>query len=287
MPRKELHEDNRRSWNAATVVHNSHKADQARFLLDGGDTLFDTELELLGDIAGRSLVHLQCNSGQDTLCLARRGATVTGVDISDEAIAFARQLSSDTGIPATFVRADVYDWLAEAAQQTVRYDIAFSSYGALVWLSDIRAWAQGIAAILKPGGRLVVVEFHPFAMTFDWDWSHKFPYFTEGNPLSFESGVGDYVALSGEALAPSGYIETTEKWVNPHPGHEFVWGIGEIVTALLDAGLTLTTLHEYPYSNAAKLFERMRELPGKRMVPPEDVPNVPLMFAFAARRGLG
>lgn len=285
MPRKELHEDNRQSWNAATVVHNSHKIDQARFLREGGTTLFDTELALLGDIAGKSLVHLQCNSGQDTLCLARLGAIVTGVDISDEAIAFARQLSADTGIPATFVRADVYDWLAEAAQQPARYDIVFSSYGALVWLSDIRAWASGIATILKPGGRLVVVEFHPFAMAFDWDWSHKFPYFTEGKPLSFESGVGDYVALAGEALAPSGYIEATEKWVNPHPGHEFVWGIGEIVTALLDAGLTLTTLQEYPYSNAAKLFDRMRELPGKRMIPPEDVPNVPLMFAFAARRG--
>jgi SAM-dependent methyltransferase len=284
MPRQDLHEANRAAWNAATVAHNSHKADQARFLREGGTTLFPEELSLLGDLTGQSLVHLQCNSGQDSLCLARLGATVTGVDISDEAISFARQLSTDTGIPATFVRADVYDWLAEAVRQSTRYDIAFSSYGALVWLSDIRAWAQGIAAILKPGGRLVVVEFHPFAMTFEWDWSRKYPYFANGAPLSFEHGVGDYVAMAGEVLAPSGYLEGTKDFVNPHPGHEFQWGIGEVVTALIDAGLTLTALREYPYSNAAKLFDRMRELPGKRIVPPEDVPNLPLMYGLAARR---
>jgi SAM-dependent methyltransferase len=284
MLRKELHEDNRIAWNAATVAHNSHKADQARFLHEGGTTLFPEELELLGEIAGRRLVHLQCNAGQDSLCLARLGATVTGVDISDAAIAFARQLSTDTGIPATFVRADVYDWLAEAAGRPERYDLAFSSYGAIPWLSDIRAWARGIAAILKPGGRLVLVEFHPFAMVFEWDWSHKVPYFTEGAPLSFEHGVGDYVALAGEALAPSGYVEGVKGFVNPHRGHEFLWGIGEVATGLLDAGLVITALREYPYMNAARLFDRMRELPSKRMVPPEDVPNLPLMYGLVAQK---
>jgi SAM-dependent methyltransferase len=284
MVRKELHEDNRIAWNAATVAHNSHKADQARFLREGGTTLFPEELELLGDFKGRRLAHLQCNAGQDSLCLARLGATVTGVDISDEAIAFARRLSTDTGIPATFVRSDVYDWLAEAAGRPERYDVAFSSYGAMPWLSDIRAWARGIAAILKPGGRLVLVEFHPFAMVFEWDWSHKVPYFAEGAPLTFEHGVGDYVALAGEALAPSGYVEGVKDFVNPHRGHEFLWGIGEVATGLLDAGLAITALREYPYMNAARLFDRMRELPGKRMVPPEDVPNLPLMYGLVAQK---
>ena len=284
MPRKELHEDNRIAWNAATKAHNSHKADQAKFLREGGTTLFPEELELLGEISGRSLVHLQCNAGQDSLSLARLGATVTGVDISDEAIAFARQLSNDADIPATFVRSDVYDWLAEAACRPARYDIVFSSYGCLTWLSDLRAWARGIAAILKPGGRFVLVEFHPFAHVFDWDWSHTFPYFADGVPRTYEHGVGDYVALSDGALAPSGYLAGVQDFVNPHRGHEFLWGIGEVATALLDAGLTVTALREYPYANAAKLFERMRELPGKRMVPPEDVPSVPLMFALAAQR---
>jgi SAM-dependent methyltransferase len=284
MVRKDLHEENRLAWNAATAAHNSHKADQAAFLRGGWSTLFPEEMELLGDVAGLSLLHLQCNAGQDSLSLARFGATVTGVDISDEAIAFARQLSLDSGIPATFVRSDIYDWLDEAARRPERYDVVFSSYGVLVWLSDIRAWARGIAGVLKPGGRFVLVEFHPFPMVFDWDWSLKFPYFVGGEPLTFEHGVGDYVALSDGALAPSGYVEGVKDFVNPHRGHEFQWGIGEVVTALLDAGLAMTALREYPYANGAKLFDRMGETPGKRMVPPEDIPSLPLMYGVAAKR---
>src|SRR5581483_7586423 len=102
--RKELHEENRLSWNAATVAHNSHKGDQAAFFRKGGSTLRPEELELLGDVRGQAIVHLQCNSGQDTLSMARLGAVMTGVDISDTAIDFARQLSQDSGIPAQWQR---------------------------------------------------------------------------------------------------------------------------------------------------------------------------------------
>ena len=94
--KKDLHERNRLSWNAATQAHNSHKRDQAGFLRRGGSTLYKEEIELLGDVTGLSLVHLQCNSGQDTLSWAARGARVTGVDISDEAIAFGRVFRQNT-----------------------------------------------------------------------------------------------------------------------------------------------------------------------------------------------
>ena len=154
-----LHEQNRKSWNHATVAHNSHKGNQAAFLRGGGSTLFPEELELLGDLTHQRLVHLQCNAGQDTLSLAARGAIVTGVDISDEAIAFATRLSADSGIPASFERADVYDWLEAAPRGS--FDRGFSSYGAVVWLSDLPAWARGIARVLAPGGRMVLMEFHP------------------------------------------------------------------------------------------------------------------------------
>ena len=284
MPRPGLHEDNRIAWNAATAAHNSHKRNQAAFLRGGGTTLFPEEIELLGDIQGRSLLHLQCNAGQDSLSLARLGARVTGVDISDEAIAFATTLSTDSGIPATFVRSDVYDWLAAAAAEPERFDVVFSSYGCLIWLSDLTAWGQGIADLLTSSGRVVLLDFHPFAMVFEWDWSHKLPYFANGTVMTFEHGVGDYVGMSGDALTPSGYAEGLKDWVNPHRGHEFQWGLGEIATALTEAGLAITTLREYPYSNGAKLFDRMRETPGKRMVPPEDVPNLPLMFGLVATK---
>ncbi|HZB95284.1 MAG TPA: class I SAM-dependent methyltransferase [Herpetosiphonaceae bacterium] len=284
MEYKHLHEENRRSWNAGTEAHNSHKQDQAAFFRGGGSTLFPEELDLLGDIAGRTLVHLQCNAGQDSLSLAARGAVVTGVDISDTAIEFARQLSADAGIPATFHRADVYDWLAATAAGTERFDIAFSSYGALVWLSDLDAWARGIAQILKPAGRFVLVEFHPFASMFDWEWRLELPYFGGGRPLTFEHGIGDYVALSGPALAPSGYLEGVRDFVNPHPGHEFQWPVSEVIQALIDAGLRLRSFQEYPYANGGKLWGDMRELPGGRMLPPEHVPSLPLMYSIVAEQ---
>lgn len=283
-PRKELQEENRLSWNEATKAHNSHKGDQAKFFREGGSTLFPEEIELLGNIAGLSLLHLQCNAGQDTLSLAQLGAVVTGVDISDEAVAFAQKLSEESGIPATFHRADVFDWLEEAAKGNERFDIVFCSYGAVCWISDLSVWAKGIASVLKPGGRFVVVDFHPVSWMFDLDWTHKFPYFTEGKPLTCEEGIGDYVARSGEALTPSGYETGIEKFRNPYQVHEFQWGIGEIVTALLNAGLNLRALKEYPYANGCKIFERMRETPRRRMVPPEDVPNLPLMYSMVAQK---
>jgi SAM-dependent methyltransferase len=285
MVRRDLHEQNRLSWNQATRAHNSHKQDQARFLREGGSTLFPEEIELLGDIRGLSLLHLQCNAGQDTLSLARLGAVVTGVDISDEAIAFAGQLADDSGIPATFIRMDIYDWLEQTAPGSQRFDIVFCSYGALCWLSDLRLWAKGIADILKPKGCFVCVEFHPFSMVFDdQDWTPKYPYFGENQASSWPEGIGDYVAASGEALTPSGYLAGVQDFQNSCPCHEFQWTLADIVTALLEAGLAITTLKEYPYSNGAKLCQGMRETPGKRMIQPERLPSLPLMFGIVAQK---
>ena len=284
MIRKDQHEENRLSWNAATEAHNSHKQDQARFLRDGGSTLFPEEIELLGDLQGRSLLHLQCNAGQDALSLVGLGARVTGVDISDVAIEFARQLSIDSGISAAFERADVYDWLAEAAEQSRQFDVVFASYGALVWLSDLYPWAGGVAKVLKPGGRFVLVELHPFAMVFDYDWSHRFPYFGQGQAITWADGVGDYVAMSGAWLAPSGYAEGIQEFKNPHRCHEYSHSVADLISAVLAAGLTLESWREYPYSNGAKLFENMVEGPQGRMFPPADKPNLPLMYGMVARK---
>jgi SAM-dependent methyltransferase len=282
MLRKELHQANRLAWNEATAAHNSHKRDQAAYLRAGGGTLYPEELALLGDLSGKTLLHLQCNAGQDTLSLAQQGAIVTGVDISDTAIDFARGLSAESGVPGAFVRADVYDWLVQAALDGRHFDRVFSSYGAVVWLSDLASWAQGIAAVLAPGGRFVLIDFHPFSMVFEWDWTLKYPYFNAGKPAAFESGIGDYVAMSGAALAPSGYLEGVADFKNPHPGYEFNWTIAEVLGVLLGAGLAITAYREYPYANGAKLFSGMRELPGGRMAPPEGVPALPLMYGVAA-----
>jgi SAM-dependent methyltransferase len=276
--RREHHELNRLSWNAATRVHNAHKHDQAAFLRGGGSTLFPEEIELVGEVAGRKVVHLQCNAGQDTLSIARLGAEVLGVDISDEAIAFAETLSADSGIPARFVRQDVYDWLEEAPPGWA--DVVFASYGALGWLSDLRTWAAGIRKVLAPGGRLVVVEFHPAAMMFDASFHLRWPY-ASPDPITMADGVGDYVGEAHGALSPSGHVEAPA-FANPHPTVERAWGLGDVLGAVLGAGLRIERFEEYAYSNGCRLLPSL--VPdGGRFVPPPGVPSFPLMFGLVAR----
>ena len=275
---------NRRSWNAVVGAHDSHRGDLAAFLKAGGSTLFPEESRLLGDLSGLTVAHLQCNSGGDTLSLVRLGAQVTGVDLSDEAVLSARSLSQESGLPARFVRADVYDWLAETARGKEHFDVAFASYGVVCWLADLVLWARGIGGILRAGGRFVLVDFHPSAEVFDENWSLARDYPGGGEPLPLEEGVGDYVANSGGALTPAGFAEGIGGFRNPEPCLLFRWGLGEVVTALAGAGLKITALEEYPHSNGERHFSRMRELPGRRMVPPEDVPAVPLMYGIRAEK---
>jgi|SRR5215216_4637956 len=284
MDHKDLREQNRRSWNAAVGAHDSHRGELAGFLREGGITLFPEERTLLGELGGKTLVHLQCNYGGDALSLVQLGAVVTGVDISDEAISSARRLSAKTEIPADFVRADVYDWLEEAAHEERRFDIVFSSYGIVCWLPDLEAWARGVTTILEPGGHFVLVDFHPAAEMFDEQWNLAHAYPSGGEPQLLQEGVGDYVGTSGGALTPAGFVEGTRNFENPHHGHLFRWGLGEVVTALAGAGLRIVTLEEYPYSNGERFFARMRELPGRRMFLPEGVPAVPLMYGISAEK---
>lgn len=277
---RDLHEDNRRSWNSATKAHNSHKGDQAAFLARGGSTLFPEEVELLGDVRGRRLVHLQCNAGQDSLSLAASGAEVTGVDISDEAISFASRLSASSGIAASFVRSDLYDWFDGASSS---FDVAFSSYGAVCWLSDLGAWGRGIARVLRPGGRFVIVDFHPAGLMFDMEWKPVWDYWMHAAE-TLDDGVGDYVARSREGLVPWGYEDGMSEVPSPSRCHLFTWALSDIVSALLEAGFSLEVFREYPWSNGCVFGERMRELPGRRFLPPADVPRVPMMYGISAVR---
>ncbi len=281
MANKKHHEINRLSWNEGTKAHNSHKGDQAKFFREGGTTLWDDEVKLLGDIEGKSLLHLQCNSGQDTLSIVKHlGAVATGVDISDEAIDFAKKLSQDSEIPAEFIRSDVYDWFE---QNETQYDVVFCSYGVMVWLSDLKTWGEGIAKALKSGGRFVFIEFHPALMVFENDWEFTYDYMGGGH-LEFESGVGDYVAMSGSVVTGE-YQKGVENFENPEAGVEYQWGIADVVMALISAGLTLTDLKEYPYSNAFNPMPDLRETSLRRFVMPEGKPQqFPMMFSVVAEK---
>src|SRR5919112_462590 len=217
MDRKDLREQNRMSWNAVVRAHDSHRGDLLRFFSEGGSTPFREELDLLGELEGKSLIHLQCNSGGDSISLARLGATVTGVDLSDKAVSSARALAEKTGTRAAFERADVYDWLAEASREGRHFDVAFASYGVICWLSDLRRWARGIAGILHPGGRFVLIDFHPAADNrYSWKrasattWPHRTEVSPQpGSPRGFETSRTPKVAIS--------FGGDSERWLRRWP----------------------------------------------------------------------
>ena len=194
---------------------------------------------------------------------------MTGVDISDVAIDFARKMSDETVIPAEFVRADIFDWFDDNESL---YDVVYTGYGAINWISDIYRWAQGIANTLKPGGKFSMIEFHPLGLMLELDWTLKYNYM--GGQHYSLGGVGDYVGNDYEG-----------SFKNPHASHEFAWGTGDVISALLEAGLTLKHLREYPFVNGWQQFPDMRTeiVQGRnRHYPPEDKPTLALMFSIVA-----
>ncbi len=277
---KSIHEQNRRSWNAATVAHNSHKGNQIRFFQEGGSTLFPEERQLLGNIKHENVLHLQCNCGQDSLSLARLGANVTGVDISDQAIDFARGLATRTSINAEFHRADLYDWLVETAATGQRFDVVFCSYGAVCCLSDLQLWARLVSGVLTKGGRFITVDFHPVLYMFDEDGQLRYPYSSHGDSVQDEQGVSDYVGSSGRGLVPWGFQEGIRNFQNPYPNHFFHWGVGDILMSLLASGLVLRSLEEYPYANGCRFFRNSQEARDRRILPPPHLPSLPMMYGL-------
>ncbi|MGO8882663.1 MAG: class I SAM-dependent methyltransferase [Streptosporangiaceae bacterium] len=190
---------------------------------------------LLGDIRGLRGVHLQCHIGTDTISLARLGASMTGLDYSPPAVAAASRLAEQTGADARFVQSDVYE--APAALDTAAFDLVFTGIGALCWLPSIRRWAQVVAALLRPGGRLFLREGHPMLWAMDETrpdgvLAVEMPYFEREEPLVItEEGAGTYVQTD-----VTFEHNTSASWNH---------GLGEIVTALLENGMTITSLTEH------------------------------------------
>lgn len=264
----EYHESNRQSWNAATQQHHTHKPDLIERYKNGHNNLHEDDMQLLGDLTGKTVVHLQCNDGQDTVSIAKYlSGTVTGIDISDYAIEFARKLAAETRANATFVRSDIFDWFEE---NETPYDVVYTSYGAIVWISDVNAWAQGIAKTLKPGGHFVMIDFHPLMGMYEIDWALAYDYM--GGRRVDSGGVGDYVGDDYEGA-----------FQNPHRAYEFCWGMADIIGALLNAGLTLSHLKEYDYINGWQRFPEMRG-EGRKWYLPDDKPKMGMMFSIIATK---
>lgn len=216
---------NRKLWNERVQHHIGSKMYDMEGFLNGKNSLSNGELELLGDVRGKRILHLQCHFGQDTLSLARMGAEVTGLDLSDTAIAEARSLAARMSLKTEFIMANVLDFQPALEGQ---FDIVFTSYGVLGWLPDLGGWAGNIARYLKPGGKLVLVEFHPVLWMFDNELQRvTYSYFN--SQVIEETEPGTYADREAAINLTS---------------HTWNHSIAETVTALLNAGLRIAHLGE-------------------------------------------
>ena len=264
---------NRAMWDESVPVHVRSVFYDVAALRAGTARLYPIEQAELGGVSGLDVLHLQCHFGYDSLVLAQAGARVTGLDFSAPAIAAARSLADELGLAgqARFVQADLYD-AVQALDAPGRFDLVFVSWGALMWLHDIRGWAAIVAHFLKPGGRLYLAEGHPVAWTVHgapadgagprWD----VPYFHAG-PVRDDNGR-DYADESVVLAAAS-----TSVFLHP---------LGALVTALIDAGLSLEYLHEHDavpwrmYDGLRSDADRLFRWPDQRWLP--------LAFSLSARR---
>ena len=227
---------NRRRWDELAPLHVDSEFYDAAGVAAGGSSLRSIEVEEVGDVAGRSLLHLQCHIGLDTISWAQRGARVTGVDFSESSVAAARALATKCGVAAEFICSAV-ETLPEALAG--QFDVVFTSYGVLCWLSDLPAWGRTIAHFLKPGGFFYLVDIHPFAAVFNDTAGPKveeelriaYPYFSDGRAIVCQTR-GSYADREAAVVNNLSY-----QWSHP---------LGEIIDALLGAGLRLEYLHEFP-----------------------------------------
>ncbi|MDP4263384.1 MAG: class I SAM-dependent methyltransferase [Bacteroidota bacterium] len=237
---------NKELWNQRTAVHKDSSFYDVAGFRAGKNTLTPIELEEVGDVKGKSLLHLQCHFGLDTMSWSRLGAKCTGVDLSDDAINIAREINKETKLDAKFVCCNVYDLHPENKESSqvsppigggdlegaAAFDIVFTSYGTIGWLPDLNKWAEIISYYLKPGGMFYMADFHPVIWMFDDEFTH-IKYYYDNRETIITENYGTYTNRKA-----------------PITGKEYGWnhGISEILNALINQGLEIQQFNEFMYS---------------------------------------
>jgi 2-polyprenyl-3-methyl-5-hydroxy-6-metoxy-1,4-benzoquinol methylase len=256
---------NRESWNRKADLHRASEFYDVDSWKLGKTSLTPLEIGEMGDVAGKTLLHLGCHFGLDTLSWARRGAQVTGCDLSDRAINYARQLAGEAGLAAHFVCCNLYDLPQHLEGQ---YDIVFTSYGVNYWLPDLDRWAAVISRFLKPGGFFYIADFHPIMGMFDEAMEKlTYPYHNTGAIEAEQAGT--YAARDAEVVFK-----------------DYGWShsLAETVNSLIRHGLRIEFLNEYPWSPFNCFNKSVRGQDGNyRIQGLEDI--VPLVYSIKAVKG--
>jgi SAM-dependent methyltransferase len=255
---------NKNSWNARVEPHLESDFYFVDEFLKGRNSLNSIELDLLGDIKGKSVLHLQCHFGQDSISLSRMGAKVTGIDLSDKAVDTARDLAKKCGTDTEFICTDVYN-LPNVLNE--KFDIVFTSYGTIGWLPDLKQWANVVSHFLKQEGEFVMAEFHPLVWMYDDDFEGvTYNYFNEKSIV--ETSEGTYADTSADI------VQDYVSWNHP---------LSDVLQSLIDEKLTLENFSEFDWSPYA-CFKHLEEFEKGKWRITKFGNKIPMVYAIKAKK---
>ncbi len=270
-------EANRARWDESVAIHAASDFYGVDGFLAGESTLLQLDLDEVGDVAGKSLLHLQCHFGLDTLSWARQGAEVVGVDFARSAVETASEIAERAGLKAEFIESELYASPDVLADRLGTFDIVYVNLGALCWLPDVAGWARVCAGFLRDGGLLYVRDVHPVTQSLDdespaGELRLLYPYYETTQPLHW-SGDQDYADQSAS--------------LEHHDSYEWNHSLGEIVTAVIEAGLQIEFLREQDWTVYRALPWLIETERGIWRLPEHEGQadrRLPLMFSLAATR---
>jgi SAM-dependent methyltransferase len=257
-------DQNQELWDGFVSIHEKSEFYNLDGFKHGKSSLHSIELEEMGDVSRKSLLHLQCHFGMDTLSWARLGARVTGVDFSEKAIRLAEALAQELSIDARFIQSNIYD-LHRILDD--RYDIVFTSYGVLCWLPDLHEWGRTVHHFLKDTGTFYMVEFHPILGMFDDDGVIRDKYFSTEEPARYE--------VKGSYAEPNVEFH--------HLSYEWYHSLSDIINVIIEAGLRIEFVHEYPFSICGDRPFLQKGKDGLWRHRDNNI-NIPMMFSMKAQK---